>query len=172
MVEFALYLIFVSGVTVFTDLAIAVAAGVIISALVFAWKSGKHVRIHSYVNERGIGVHNLHGPLFFGSVRKFLEYFDPHKDTEDVMIDFQHARICDHSGIEAIKSLSESYLKLGKRLHLKQLSTECQRSLKSTKDFVMINILDESQYLMLPGAGERLMLAPHQSTKRQAGESL
>ena len=28
----------------FTDLAIAVAAGVIISALVFAWKSGKHVQ--------------------------------------------------------------------------------------------------------------------------------
>ena len=147
-------------------------AFVLILVLVFAWKSGKHIKIHSYVNERGIGVHNLHGPLFFGSVRKFLEYFDPHKDTEDVVIDFQHSRVCDHSGIEAIRSLSERYLKLGKRLHLKQLSTECQRSLKSTKDFVMINILDEPQYLMLPSAGERPMLAPHHSTKQLAGKSL
>ncbi len=167
----AFVLILVSGITVFTDLAIAVAAGVIISALVFAWKSGKHIKIHSYVNERGIGVHNLHGPLFFGSVRKFLEYFDPHKDTEDAVIDFQHSRVCDHSGLEAIKSLSERYLKLGKRLHLKQLSTECHRSLKSTEDFVIINILDEPQYLMLPSAGERPMLAPHQSTKQMAGKS-
>lgn len=167
----AFVLILVSGVTVFTDLATAVAAGVIISALVFAWKSGKHIKIHSYVNERGIGVHNLHGPLFFGSVRKFLEYFDPHKDTENVVIDFKHSRVCDYSGLEAIKSLSERYLKLGKRLHLKQLNTECQRSLKSTEDFVIINILDEPQYLMLPGTGEHPRLAPHQSTKLLAGKS-
>ena len=37
----AFVLVLVSSVTVFTDLAIAVAAGVLVSALVFAWKSGK-----------------------------------------------------------------------------------------------------------------------------------
>ena len=65
----------------FTDLAIAVAAGVIISALVFAWKSGKHVKIHSYVNERGIGVHNLHDlkgslhPILPGESKSLIEGF-------------------------------------------------------------------------------------------------
>ncbi len=167
----AFVLILVSGVTVFTDLAIAVAAGVIVSALVFAWKSGKHIKIYSYINEHGFGIHDLHGPLFFGSVRKFLDYFDPHKDPEDVVIDFKHSRVCDHSGLEAIKSLSERYLKLGKRLHLKQLSTECQLRLKNMEDFIMINIIDEPQYLMLPGTEERPKLAPHLSTKHLAGKS-
>lgn len=167
----AFVLILVSGVTVFTDLAIAVAAGVIISALVFAWKSGKNIKIHSYVHESGLGIHDLHGPLFFGSVRKFLEYFDPHKDPEDVVIDFKHSRVCDHSGLEAIKSLSERYFNLGKRLHLKQLSTECQRLLKNMEDFVIINIIDEPQYLMLSSTGERPKLTPHHSTKQLAEKS-
>ena len=36
----AFVFVLVSGVTVFTDIAIAVASGVIISALVFAWEIG------------------------------------------------------------------------------------------------------------------------------------
>jgi SulP family sulfate permease len=88
----AFVLVLVSGVTVFTDLAIAVAAGVVVSALVFAWKSGKSIKIHSFVTDGGISVYGLHGLLFFGSVRKFLEYFHPHKDPENVVIDFKHSR--------------------------------------------------------------------------------
>ena len=35
----------VTGVTVYADLAIAVLVGVLVSALVFAWKSAQHVRL-------------------------------------------------------------------------------------------------------------------------------
>ncbi|MCF6159600.1 MAG: SulP family inorganic anion transporter [wastewater metagenome] len=148
----AFVLVMVSGITVFTDLAIAVAAGVVISALVFAWKSGNTIKIHPYVNEQGVSVYALRGPLFFGSVRKFLEHFDPHKDSENIVIDFRHSRLCDHSGIEAIKSLAERYFNLGKRLHLRHLSTECQYLLKNMETFVAINIIEEPQLSYVPGS--------------------
>jgi len=97
----AFVLVLVSSVTVFTDLAIAVAAGVIVSALVFAWKSGKNIQLDPLVSTPRLCVYGLTGPLFFGSVRKFLDSFDPYKDPDNVVIDFRHSKVCDQSGLEA-----------------------------------------------------------------------
>ena len=154
----AFVLILVSGVTVFTDLAIAVLAGVIVSALVFAWKSGKNIQLSSLVNTPRLCVYGLTGPLFFGSARKFLDFFDPHKDPDHVVIDFKHSKVCDQSGLEAIKSLSERYFNIGKRLHLKHLSTDCQRFLKSMEVFVDVNIIMKPKFRMIP-SHEHLELA-------------
>jgi len=44
--EEALVLITVSAVTVFTDLAIAVIVGVIMTALIFAWKHAKEIHVN------------------------------------------------------------------------------------------------------------------------------
>ena len=41
----AFIIVLVSGVTVATDLAIAVIVGVIVSALVFAWEHAKHINV-------------------------------------------------------------------------------------------------------------------------------
>jgi len=49
----AFVLILVSGVTVATDLAIAVVVGVIVSALVFAWKHAKHINVKNYHQQYG-----------------------------------------------------------------------------------------------------------------------
>ena len=77
----AFVLVLVSAVTVFTDLAIAVVVGVIVSALVFAWEHAKHIHINSY-DAQGSRVHELNGPLFFGSVKNFLELFNPERDPD------------------------------------------------------------------------------------------
>ncbi|MGW8311195.1 MAG: SulP family inorganic anion transporter, partial [Thiogranum sp.] len=113
----AFVLVLVSAVTVFTDLAIAVVVGVIVSALVFAWEHAKHIHINSY-DARGSRVHELNGPLFFGSVKNFLELFNPENDPDDVIIEFQNSRVADHSAIEAIDTLAERYIRAGKTLHL------------------------------------------------------
>ena len=96
------------------------------SALVFAWKSGKNIQLDPLVSTPRLCVYGLSGPLFFGSVRKFLDSFDPYKDPDNVVIDFRHSKVCDQSGLEAIKSLSDRYFNMGKRLHLKHLSEECR----------------------------------------------
>ncbi len=126
----AFVLILVSGVTVATDLAVAVVVGVIVSALAFAWQHAKHINVKGYLNELGDKVYELEGPLFFASVSNFQDLFDPKNDPDDVVVDFKNARVADHSAIEAIDSLAERYLKAGKRLHLRHLSPECTKLLK------------------------------------------
>jgi SulP family sulfate permease len=142
----AFVLILVSAVTVATDLAIAVVVGVIVSALVFAWEHAKRIHIRQFIDDRGSRVYELHGPLFFASVRNFQELFDPKADPDDVIIEFQHSRVVDHSAIEAIDTLATRYLSAGKTLHLRHLSEECRQLLREAGDLVEVNVMEDPRY--------------------------
>jgi SulP family sulfate permease len=142
----AFIIVLVSAVTVATDLAIAVVVGVIVSALVFAWEHAKHIRAESFTNENGSKVYELHGPLFFASVSQFHTLFDPKNDPRDVIIEFQHSRVVDHSAIEAIDTLAERYMNAGKVLHLRHLSQECKDLLEKAGDLVEVNVIEDPRY--------------------------
>jgi SulP family sulfate permease len=142
----AFVLILVSGVTVVTDLAVAVVVGVIVSALAFAWENARHIRADREELENGVRVYHLVGPLFFGSVKNFLELFDPKQDPPEVIIDFSRSRVADHSAIEAIDNLADKYLKAGRRLHLRHLSSECHALLRKAGNLVEVNVLEDPKY--------------------------
>ena len=142
----AFVLILVSAVTVMTDLAFAVVVGVIVSAVFFAWEHAKHINVKGYDDENGSRVYELNGPLFFGSVKSFLELFDPANDPDDVILEFQNSRVADHSAIEAIDNLAEKYIKAGKKLHLRHLSIECAQLLKKAGDLVEVNVMEDPRY--------------------------
>jgi SulP family sulfate permease len=142
----AFIIILVSAVTVFEDLAIAVLVGVIVSALVFAWKKGSQIDIHSEIDQKGSKVYRLRGQVFFGSVRNFAELFNPAEDPDDVIIDFHYARVHDHSGIEAINTLASRYTRLGKTLHLVDLSPECSQLLETAGDMVDIKVYEDLKH--------------------------
>ncbi len=142
----AFVLVLVSVVTVFTDLAVAVVVGVVVSALVFAWKTASHMDAKITRNDDGSVTYELHGPLFFGSVRSFADLFDPHSDPSEVIVDFRYTRVHDHSGLEAIDSLAERYTRQGKRLHLVHLSPECKELLNKAGDLVEVNVSEDPHY--------------------------
>ncbi len=142
----AFVLVLVSGVTVVTDLAVAVVVGVIVAALVFAWEHAKHVYVKRYDNQEGSTVYEVDGPLFFGSITHFLDQFDVSKDRDDVIIDFNRSRVCDHSGLEAIDTLAERYLQNNKTLHLRHLSLECRMLLKKAGNLVEVNVIEDPNY--------------------------
>jgi SulP family sulfate permease len=119
-------LILVSSLTVIFDLAFAVIAGVIVSALVFAWTSAKKIRARKRFKADGTKVYEIWGPLFFGSITNFNEKFDIKNDPKSVEVDFVEARISDHSAIEAIFALVEKYQAEGKNIKLKHLSKDCK----------------------------------------------
>lgn len=144
----AFVLIIVSAVTVFTDLAIAVIVGVIISALVFAWNHAKEVRVEKRENRYGSHYYTVHGPLFFGSTASFSEQFTPKDDNNDVIIDFADSRVVDHSGIEAIDALAMRYKKNNRTLHLLHLSPECKKLLKKAGDMVELNVVEDPNYFV------------------------
>lgn len=136
----------VTVVTVFTDLAIAVVVGVIASALVFAWKNAKHIYAVPKDLDTGERVYDIHGPLFFASAHRFNELFDPLSDPKEVILDFAHSRVVDHSAIEAIDNLAEKYKKSGKNLHLRHLSKECKALLEKAGSLVEVNIKEDPHY--------------------------
>ena len=119
-------LILVSSLTVIFDLAIAVVAGVIVSALVFSWENAKRIRSRKRFKADGTKVYEIWGPLFFGSISAFNEKFDVKNDPDAVEIDFVEARVSDHSAIEAIFALVEKYQAEGKKITLKHLSEDCK----------------------------------------------
>lgn len=140
----AFVIVFVSGVTVFThNLALAVIAGVIISALVFAWKSAHHIHREAEVRGDGVKVYYLHGPLFFGSTTAFTHEFAPSSDPDEVIIDFKDSRVWDHSGLEAIQKLADRYRAEQKTLHLQHLSPNCRELLRKAGSLVDIVILPD-----------------------------
>jgi len=142
----AFIIILVSGVTVATDLAIAVIVGVIVSALVFAWEHAKHINVTITEGKLGSKVYELNGPLFFASVKNFQDLFDVKNDPDDVVVEFQNSRVVDHSAIEAIDTLAERYLKAGKRLHLRHLTAECKELLEKAGDLVEVNVIEDPKY--------------------------
>ncbi|WP_282086131.1 SulP family inorganic anion transporter [Aquimarina algiphila] len=122
----AIVLIAVSSLTVFFDLAVAVIAGVIMSALVFAWENARRIRARKHVREDGTKIYEIWGPLFFGSIQAFNNKFDVANDPEYIEIDFIESRVSDHSALEAIFNLVGKYEEAGKRVKIKHLSEECQ----------------------------------------------
>ncbi len=148
----AIVLIAVSAITVWKDLAIAVIAGVIISALVFAWKNATMIRARKRIKDDGTKVYEIWGPLFFGSTTAFQSKFDVSGDPEKVEIDFMESRVSDHSGVEALESLAEKYKTLGKEIKLIHLSPDCkQLLLKRHPEFneIIEDAIDDPRYYVV-----------------------
>ncbi|TQV87354.1 SulP family inorganic anion transporter [Aliikangiella coralliicola] len=139
-------IVLVSAVTVIADLAIAVIIGVIVSALVFAWKHAKQIYAVKSVDEKGSKIYTVHGPLFFGSARNFQDIFTPKDDPDDIIVDFLDARVYDHSGIEAIDALADRYERRGKTLHYRHLSPECKLLLQKAGNLVEVNLIEDPNY--------------------------
>ena len=143
----AFVLILVSLVTVLTDLAVAVVVGVIVSALVFAWESAKHVDVRDCIQEAtGAKVYHVTGQLFFSSTAEFQDVFDPSADPDKVIIDFKNARVWDHSALEAIEALAARYDGYGKTLVLRHLSRDCQMLLERSGMLIVDKDSDDPNY--------------------------
>lgn len=143
-------MVLVTLVTVFLhNLALAVIVGVIIAALVFSWDNAKRIRARKSVDENGVKHYEIYGPLFFGSVTAFNEKFDVLNDPDEVIIDFAESRIVDMSAIEAVNRITERYLKVGKKVHLKHLSKDCRALLKNAEDIIDVNVLEDPTYKLV-----------------------
>ncbi|QLE78651.1 SulP family inorganic anion transporter [Francisella sp. Scap27] len=134
-------LVAVTAITVYSDLAIAVISGVIISALVFAWKSSQvHSRTHR--EDENTKVYEFFGPLFFGSTGSFKSLLDINFDPENIVLDFANSRVMDISGAEAIDDITKKYLDLGKKVTVKHLSKDCRKVLKNAGPYCVFEEID------------------------------
>ncbi|MCD4822396.1 MAG: SulP family inorganic anion transporter [Methanococcoides sp.] len=142
-----LVMLVVAGITViYHNLAAAVIAGVIISALAFAWEHAKLVRAREIVDDNGIKHYEFFGPLFFGSVTEFQSKFDVINDPDEIIIDLKESRVVDHSAIEALNKITERYAKVGKTVHLRHLSEDCRVLLDNASAIIDVNHWEDPHY--------------------------
>jgi SulP family sulfate permease len=142
----AVVVIGVTLITVMTDLAIAVLAGVVFAALVFAWEHAKLIRVQISDDAAGRRVYALEGSLFFASASNFAGLFTPKTDPAEVVVDFSKARVVDHSAIEAIDALATRYQDAGTTLRLRHLSPDCLELLGRAKQMVEVNTAEDPHY--------------------------
>ena len=133
-------IVLVTVVAVFTNLAIAIAAGIILSALVHAWDSGAHVETDVVIKDMIVNgkrvndvkyVH-VRGSIFFSSTRKFVNMFTIAEDPKTVVLDFKDALIIDHSAVAAIQGLSHRYALAGKRIIIMNVQSKCVGRMQRT----------------------------------------
>jgi len=58
------------------------------------------------------------------------------------------------SAIEALNSLTERYMKAGKKIHLRHLSPDCQKLLKNANKIIEVNVLEDPTYKVAVDAVE------------------
>ena len=135
----ALVIVLVTVVTVLEDLAVAVIVGVIVSALVFAWKSASRIRAveRPSIREKGAKVYEIEGPLFFSSTDSFLELFKPEEDPELIIIDFAASKVIDQSALKAIEDIADKYNSFEKKVKLRHLTRDCHKLLSRAGQLVV-----------------------------------
>lgn len=137
------------------DLALAVFVGVILSALVFAWESSKHIIVTLHKDTPEERIYGVEGLLYFGSVREFSDKFQAKSDVPNIVIDFEEARVCDLSALEAVNALGERYRNAGKTLSVRHLSPDCRQMLEKAGTLVNIEVLaDDPSYSVARIRGE------------------
>jgi len=141
----AFVIVLVTIVTVYSDLAIAVVVGVIVSALAYAWNNASRIHAKTYVTPEGARVYQIQGPLFFGSAEGFNELFDVAGDPSTVIADFADSRVVDQSALQAIEAVAGKYENAGKKLQLRHLSRDCH-GLLTKAGHLMIDSDDDPDY--------------------------
>lgn len=112
----------------------------------FSWESAKRIRARKHIDENNVKYYEIYGPLFFASNTVFAQKFDVMNDPDEVIIDFAESKIVDMSAIEAVNKITERYLKVGEKVHLRHLSKDCKNLLANADKIIDVNIMEDPTY--------------------------
>ena len=109
----------VALVVVTHNLAIGVAAGVLLSGVFFASKIAQIFRVTSEASADGRSRrYFVRGQLFYASVREFNAAFDFHEGLDEVVIDVSQAHIWDISSVAAVDMVVLKFRREGTKAEL------------------------------------------------------
>mmetsp|Transcript_64454 Transcript_64454/g.153839 ORF Transcript_64454/g.153839 Transcript_64454/m.153839 type:complete len:701 (-) Transcript_64454:206-2308(-) len=126
-------IIMVTAVTVWKDLAIAVIAGLLFSALVLAWKAAKQLSIKRDISGKSQMI-TISGLLFFGSAMQLPKLIDASEiQEEEVTLCFEDTKVLDHSAMDAIVKVQDKLEDLGKKVALLGLPEDARTYIEALK---------------------------------------
>ncbi|MFB5190794.1 sodium-independent anion transporter [Alicyclobacillus fastidiosus] len=101
-------------------------AGVTISALVFGWRMA-NLRATTSIDEHNRKRYIIFGQMFFGTMTHFVDLFDMEHDPAEIIIDFSHSHIWDHSAVTGINKVIDLYAQAGGSVSIVGLNEERQQ---------------------------------------------
>jgi len=158
----ALVILVVTLVTLFTDLATAVAVGMVLACFMFAFDAATQVAVDTRLTVdaatgKTVKYYDVHGILFFGSCTHFLSLFDEKNDPEDVRLVFDAGYIVDYSAIEALNKLGERYGAYKKKVTLQELKPQSASIVQKSSGLLVkelaVSLVEEE---VLPAEREHL----------------
>lgn len=110
--------------TVYThNLAAGVGAGVLLSALFFAYKVSQLLDIRSELSASGKErIYSIYGQVFFVSASKFAEAFDFKEVLDKVVIDVSHSHLWDLSSVDALDRVVLKFRREGTEVELRGMN--------------------------------------------------
>ncbi|MEM7523617.1 MAG: SulP family inorganic anion transporter [Pseudomonadota bacterium] len=101
------------------NLAIGVAAGVLLSGIFFAAKIAQLFRVTSVITPSGRGrTYIVEGQLFFASAEAFMNSFDFKEAPDEVTIDLSRAHIWDVSSVAAVDMVKLKFMREGAKVEM------------------------------------------------------
>ncbi len=101
------------------NLAYGVFAGVLLSAIFFAYKVSSSFTIASELSGDGSHrIYKVYGQVFFASANQFTTAFDLNENIERVTIDFTQAHVWDISAVNALDTVIVKLRREGKQVEL------------------------------------------------------
>jgi len=122
-------LVLVTAITIVANLEIAFVASLLIAFVLYLVQL-LNVKSKVSVQEDGVKVYELYGPLHGYCVTSFLEIFDVKHDPKAVIINFKNVRVVDKKALEAIEKVVERYKQENTFLRIKYLSSDGKNNLK------------------------------------------
>lgn len=151
----ALIIAVVTLVTLWKDLAVAVGVGFLLACSMHIYEADQMISVSSHTqtdaeNITVMKVYNVQGVLFFGSVAKFLEFFDAESDPQNVKIIFDSGYISDFSALEGLNKLGERYGELGKKITLQLLHPGCSKIVEKAANLLVkeLSVTSEDEQVL------------------------
>ncbi|MGY1843971.1 SulP family inorganic anion transporter [Modestobacter sp. SYSU DS0875] len=117
--ETAVMLTTVAGTLITHNLAIGVAAGVLVACVLFARRVAHLVEVTSVRGaDADTRVYQVHGALFFASSNDLYTQFDYAGDPQNVVIDLTDAHVWDASTVAALDAITHKYEVRGKQVRV------------------------------------------------------
>jgi SulP family sulfate permease len=112
-----------------TNLAYAVLAGVIISALGYSWRSGQLFEINQSM-EGDTKRYDVNGPLFFASANRLSKVLNPNFDADNVLLVFGHSTVIDYTALDVLNKVSQAYREKNKNITFQGLDPESMKCIE------------------------------------------
>ena len=114
---------FTLGVTLATDLLVGVAAGILLKMVVHLTNGATLGGLFRPVIEEqphgeGVVLRVRHAAVF-SNYLKIKKHLSKHAEAKHIELDFQHARLVDHTVMERLHELEDEYARAGRHLRIR-----------------------------------------------------